>query len=214
MEGDAGTSQLNPTDQQDITPPELVADDHSEEPTDESAQLAAEAGDVRRPARIGSGIASAVCLVLVLLAVGAGVGGYLALRSHHESQSLAAHEAAAVAAAKDCITATQAPDTTAMITAQTKIIECSTGAFGAQAPLYSGVILDAYKAADAQVKVAEIRAAAEKHNDDGSIDVLVAVRVKISNSAEKDKEVGYRLRVQMAPVDGTYKVAKLDQVTS
>ena len=101
-----------------------------------------------------------------------------------------------------------------MITAQTKIIECSTGAFGAQAPLYSGVILDAYKAADAQVKVAEIRAAAEKHNDDGSIDVLVAVRVKISNSAEKDKEVGYRLRVQMAPVDGTYKVAKLDQVTS
>ena len=98
--------------------------------------------------------------------------------------------------------------------AQTKIIECGTGAFGAQAPLYSGVIVDAYKASDAQVKVSEMRAAVEKHNDDGSIDVLVAVRIKISNSAQKDKEVGYRLRAQMAPVDGTYKVAKLDQVTS
>ena len=155
-----------------------------------------------------------MCVVLVLLAAGAGVGGYLALTSHRESQTLAAHEAAAVAAAKDCVTATQAPDTTAMMAAQTKIIECATGAFGAQAPVYSGVMLEAYKAADVQVKVAELRAAVEKHNADGSIDVLVAVRVKISNSAEKDKEVGYRLRAQMAPVDGTYKVAKLDQVTS
>jgi Mce-associated membrane protein len=213
MEGDAGTSQLNPTDQQDITPPELV-DEHPEEPTEESAQVTAETGGVRRPTRIGRGIASTVCLALVLLAAGAGVGGYLALRSHRESQTIAAHEAAALSAAKDCVTATQAPDTTAMITAQTKIIECATGAFGAQAPVYSGVMLDAYKAADVQVKVAEVRAAVEKHNADGSIDVLVAVRVKISNSAEKDKEVGYRLRAQMAPVDGTYKVAKLDQVTS
>jgi len=40
------------------------------------------------------------------------------------------------------------------------------------------------------------------------------VRVKINNSAEKDKEVGYRMRAQMAPVDGKFKVAKLDQVTS
>lgn len=214
MEGDAGTRQLNPTDQQDITPPELVVEDSSQEQTDESAQVTAEAVDVRRPTRIGRGIAAAVCLVLVLLAAGAGVGGYLALTSHRESQTLAAHEAAALAAAKDCVAATQAPDTTAMIAAQTKIIECGTGAFGAQAPLYSSVILDAYKASDAQVKVSEMRAAVEKHNDDGSIDVLVAVRIKISNSAEKDKQVGYRLRAQMAPVDGAYKVAKLDQVTS
>lgn len=62
--------------------------------------------------------------------------------------------------------------------------------------------------------LAQMRAAVEKHNDDGSIDVLVAVRVKINNSAEKDKEVGYRMRAQMAPVDGKFKVAKLDQVTS
>ena len=65
-----------------------------------------------------------------------------------------------------------------------------------------------------QVQISQMRAAVEKHNDDGSIDVLVAMRVKISNSAEKDKEVGYRMRAQMAPVDGKYKVAKLDQVTS
>ncbi|HQD72643.1 MAG TPA: hypothetical protein PLY67_04400 [Clostridiales bacterium] len=46
------------------------------------------------------------------------------------------------------------------------------------------------------------------------MDVLVAVRVRISNSTEKDKEVGYRLRAQMAPVDGVYKIAKLEQVGS
>jgi Mce-associated membrane protein len=40
------------------------------------------------------------------------------------------------------------------------------------------------------------------------------VRVKVTNSAVADQEQGYRLRVQMAPVDSTYKVARLDQVTS
>jgi Mce-associated membrane protein len=44
--------------------------------------------------------------------------------------------------------------------------------------------------------------------------VLVAVRVKVSNSTEQDQEVGYRLRLQMAPVDGHYRIAKLDQVSS
>ena len=58
-----------------------------------------------------------------------------------------------------------------------------------------------------------MRAAVERHNDDGSVDVLVAVRVKVTNSEAADQEQGYRLRVKMAPDDGTYKIAKLDQVT-
>lgn len=205
MEGDAGTSQLNPTDQQDSAPSDVVVGDQPEESIDAVTP---------RPSRIGRGIGLAVTVALVLLAIGAGVGGYLALRANREAVALAAQESAALAAAKDCVTATQAPDTKAMIAAQTKIIECGTGAFGTQAPLYSGVILDAYKAADAEVKVADMRAAVEKHNGDGSMDVLVAVRVRISNSTEKDKEVGYRLRAQMAPVDGVYKIAKLEQVGS
>ena len=41
-----------------------------------------------------------------------------------------------------------------------------------------------------------------------------AVRVKVTNSEAADQEQGYRLRVQMAPVDGTYKIATLDQVSS
>ena len=44
--------------------------------------------------------------------------------------------------------------------------------------------------------------------------MLVAVRVKVTNSEAADQEQGYRLRVQMAPADGTYKIAKLDQVSS
>jgi Mce-associated membrane protein len=46
------------------------------------------------------------------------------------------------------------------------------------------------------------------------VDVLVAVRVQVTNSDAPNQEHGYRLRVRMAPADGTYKIARLDQVTS
>ncbi|WP_353612114.1 hypothetical protein [Mycobacterium sp. IS-3022] len=59
-----------------------------------------------------------------------------------------------------------------------------------------------------------MRAVVEKHNDDGSMDLLVAMRVTVTNSQAADQEQGYRLRVQMVPVDGTYMVASLDQVGS
>jgi Mce-associated membrane protein len=159
-------------------------------------------------------MAAAICAALLALTVGSAVGGYLALRSHHDGESIARADSAALQAAKDCVTATQAPDTAAMSAAQAKIIECSTGDFGVQAPLYASVLADAYQAADVKVAVSDMRAAVERHHDDGSVDVLVAVRVKITNSAAADQEVGYRLRVKMEQADGTYKAARLDQVTS
>jgi Mce-associated membrane protein len=112
------------------------------------------------------------------------------------------------------VAATQAPDTAAMSASQLKIIECSTGDFGAQATLYSGVLVDAYQAANVKVQVSDMRAAVERHNGDGSVDVLVAVRVKVTNSEAADQEQGYRLRVKMAADEGKFKIAKLDQVTS
>jgi Mce-associated membrane protein len=101
-----------------------------------------------------------------------------------------------------------------MVAAQTKIIECSTGDFGAQASLYAGVLVDAYQAANATVQVSDMRAAVERHHDDGAFDVLVAVQVRVTNSEAADRDLGYRLRVRMEPEDGTYKIARLDQVTS
>ncbi|MBU9762341.1 hypothetical protein FR943_00510 [Mycobacterium sp. TNTM28] len=197
MEGDAGASQLNLADQQDP---------HLTEPDEQAAA---------RPSRLGRGAMAAILVGLLVLTVGLGVGGYFALRAHQVSERIAHDEAEALQAAKDCVTATQAPDTQAMIAAQTKIIECATGDFGAQAGLYSGMLLDAYQAANVQVKVSDLRAAVEKHNDDGSMDLLVAVRVLVTNSEKSDEEQGYRLRVKMARAeDGTYKVARLDQVTS
>ena len=95
----------------------------------------------------------------------------------------------------------------------TKIIECSTGDFATQAKIYSGVLVDAYQAANAQVEVTNMRAAVERQNPDGTIDVLVAVRTKLSNSEQEPQEQGYRLRVRMALDDGTYKVARMDQVS-
>jgi Mce-associated membrane protein len=215
MEGDAGTRQLNPTDA-DETPDESLAVSPEEQTEEATAEELPEPEpvDTRRPSRLGVGWVAGICAVLVLLAVGAAVGGYLALRSNDESKAIARAEAAALQAAKECVTATQAPDPAAMIASQSKIIECSTGEFGVQAPLYASVIAEAYQAANVKVAVSDMRAAVERHNDDGSINVLVAVRTKVTNSEAADQEQGYRLRVRMAPADGTYKVARLDQVTS
>jgi Mce-associated membrane protein len=215
MEGDAGTSQLNPTDADTASGESLAvseADQTRESTTEEPFETTADGG--RRPSRIGRGMAATICLALLALAAGGAVAGYLALRSHSQSENIAKAESAALQAAKDCVAATHAPDTAAMSAAQAKIIECSTGDFGAQASLYSGVLVDAYQAANVKVQVSEMRAAVERRNDYGSFEILVAVRVKVTNSDAADQEQGYRLRVQMAPDDGTYKVARLDQVTS
>ena len=211
MEGDAGTRQLNPTDADETPDESLAVSPDQTEPTEpESVQPAYR----RRPARLGVGWVAGICAALVLVAVGGAVGGYLALRSHRQSEAIAHVDAAALRAATDCVTATQAPDTAAIVAAQSKIIECSTGQFGVQAPLYSSVLAEAYQAANVKVAVSDMRAAVERHNDDGSVDVLVAMRVKVTNSEAADQEVGYRLRVQMAPEAGTYKIARLDQVGS
>jgi Mce-associated membrane protein len=148
-----------------------------------------------------------------LFAGGVGTGGYFALRAHNQSQTTARNMAAALEAAKVCVAATQAPDTNAMAASEQKIIDCGTDVYRSQALLYTSMLVQAYQAANVHVQVSDERAAVERINCDGSIDVLVALRVKVSNDQAKDQESGYRLRVTMAPADGQYKIAKLDQVT-
>jgi Mce-associated membrane protein len=213
MEGDAGTRQLNPTDA-DETPEEslAVSTEEQTEQAGEPAEESPESVEDRRPSRLGVGWVAGICAMLVVLAAGAAVGGYFALKTNDESKALARADVAALQAAKDCVAATQAPDTAAMIASQSKIIECATGDWGVQAPLYSSVLADAYQAGGVKLTVSDLRAAVERHNDDGSIDVLVAVRTNRTNSETADVEQGYRLRVTMAPDAGTYKIAKLEQV--
>lgn len=220
MEGDAGASRLDPTigDQE---PHDLgidTAPDADESPEESSAPDAVSPADVqadtRRPSRLGIGWVAAICAVLVLLSAGAIAGGYFALRGNEQAAANARDDEAALAAAKDCVSATQAPDTAAMTAAQSKILECSTGDFGVQAGLFGSVIAEAYSAANATVAVDDLRAAVERHNEDGSINVLVAVRVRISNSEAADQQVGYRLRAVMAFDEGQYRIARLDQVNS
>ena len=223
MEGDAGSSsRLNPTDAD--SPTEESDEVATEEATEATIDAAAEdSGETApqpapeypgEPSRVGRGWLIGVCAALVLLAVGIATAGYFALRAHIDSADAARAEAAAVKAAQDCVEATQAPDTNAMNLAQQKIIECSTGDFAVQATMYSGVLVDAYKAANVQVKVSNMRSAIERHNDDGTIQVLVAVRIRVTNSQAADQEQGYRLRVQMAQDAGAYKIAKLTQVAN
>ena len=214
MEGDAGASQLNPTDAQDTHDESVAEPEHENQESVDQTPRDEPVAAARRPPRLGRGWAIGICAALLVVTAAAVTGGVLALREQHRIQETARGDQAALQAAKDCVAATQAPDTAAMTAAQAKIIDCSTGNFGVQAGLYSGVMVDAYKAANVQVAVSDMRAAVEKHNDDGSVDVLVAMRVKVTNSEATDQEQGYRLRVQMAPDNGTYKIADLEQVAS
>ncbi|MCV7311489.1 Mce protein [Mycobacterium paraffinicum] len=166
----------------------------------------------RRPSRLGRGWLAGIAAVLVLCAAGVGAGGYFALHYHHESQVIARNDAAALKAAVDCVSATQAPDTNAMAASEQKIIDCGTDAFRSQALLYTSMLVQAYQAANVHVQVSDMRAAVERNNPDGSVEVLVAVRVKVAND-QTQNETGYRLRVKMAQAEGQYKIAKLDQVT-
>ncbi|WP_420715832.1 Mce protein [Mycobacterium sp. 663a-19] len=180
-----------------------------------AAEVAADAGDTgveRRPSRMGRGWLAAIAAVLVLAAGGIGAGGYFALRYHHESQVTARSNAAALKAAVECVSATQAPDTNAMIASEQKIIDCGTDAFRSQALLYTSMLVQAYQASNIHVQVSDVRAAVERNNKDGSVDVLVAMRVKVV-SDKADNETGYRLRVKMATAEGQWKISKLDQVT-
>ena len=211
MEGDAGTSRLNPTDESSAAEPDTASPQEATDPIGASLDSPA---DTRRPSRLGIGWVAGNCAVLVLVASASIAGGYLALRANERAAALVRSEEAALQAAKECVAATQAPDTAAMTASQSKILECSTGDFGVQAGLFSTVLAEAYQASNATVAVDELRAAVERHNDDGSINVLVAVRVKISNSQAVDQQVGYRLRATMAYDEGQYRIAKLDQVTS
>jgi Mce-associated membrane protein len=211
MEGDAGTSRLNPTDTDDSTDEtdEVV----SEAPAD-SPPEATETSD-GRPSRLTRGWFVGVVAALVVLAVGAATGGFFALRAHNQDAASARAEEEAVAAAKDCVAATNAPNPETMAASVQKIIDCSTGDFGTQAKLMAPMMVEAYKAANSVVEVTDMRAAAERHNDDGSIDVLVAFRFRVpTNPDTQSAEIGVRLRAQMKSEDGRYKIAALDQVMS
>ncbi len=151
---------------------------------------------------------------MVALSAAARVGGILLIGDNRVIEEVNRNDAAALQAAKDCVTALQAPDTAAMNAAQMKIMECSTGAFGAQAATFGGILVEAYQAANVQVQVSDMRAAVERHDPGGSVDVLVAVRIKVTNSDVADQESGYRLRVTMTPDQGRYRIDKMEQVTS
>jgi Mce-associated membrane protein len=154
----------------------------------------------------------AIVAVLFVLAGGVGTGGYFALRAHQESQAITRANAAAVAAAKECVGASQPPDAAALPASQRKLSECSTRGFGAQIAWYGAVLAEAYQMVNVRVTVPDMRAAVERDNPDGSVEVLVAFRATVSQAGTADRQDTYRLRVKMVPEDGQFKIAELDQV--
>ncbi|MEM6105367.1 Mce protein [Mycobacterium sp. 050272] len=188
------------------------AADDAEQPETDGEDATEAQTQPRPPSALGRGWLAGIAAALVLLAGAVGTGGYLAMRYHHESQAIARNNAAALKAAIECVSATQAPDTNAMIASEQKIIECGTDAFREQAMVYTGMLVQAYQSANVHVQVSDVRGAVERNNKDGSIDVLVAMRVQVV-ADQSQNETGYRLRVRMALDEGQYRIARLDQVT-
>lgn len=204
MEGDAGTDPVNTTEDE----AKQTADTATEDREPDTAEVDSQ----RAGSRLGRGRLIGVCAALLVLAAGLTVGGFLGWRYQTAARQLAADHAAALAAAKECVLATQAPDGANVPAAQQKIFDCTAGEFRTQATLYAEMFVQAYRAAKVHVALTEMAAAVERDNPDSSVDVLVAFRVKVDNVEAQGREVGYRLRAQMVRDDGEYRIAKLDQV--
>ena len=249
MEGDAGTSRLNPIDEDNSPGTEVTDGDSTEsesvtDPTDsdvkddDSKESAADAESTaqepeeaeeseeseeseevaspeagRPPSRLAGAWLAGIAALLLIFAGAVGFGGYWALHTNQDVQALQRSNATALNIAKECVAATQAPDTASMAASEQKIVDCGTDQYRTQALLYSSMLVQAYQAANVHLKVSDMRAAIERNNPDGSVDVLIALRINLSNDQQQNSETGYRLRVRMAPTDGTYKISKLDQVT-
>ena len=207
MEEDAGTGGLST-----LTVVETSAAERVSEPVDETSGAAAQAATGTGAPHVSRRWPIAVAATLLLLAGGAGAGGYLAMQAHRKSEAIDRANDAALAAAKDCVAATQPPNAAALPAAQQKLSECSTGTFGDQSTWYGAVLAEAYHAVDVRVQVPEMHAAVERDNDDGSIEVLVVFRATVSQTAMADRQNSYRVRVKMVPDNGQFKVAELDQV--
>lgn len=203
MEGDAGTVPLSVDEDQQTADTSALGTEGTED---------AVADTEPAPSRLGRRQQVGICALLLLLAVGLVAAGLFAQRDHAASQAQARENAEAIAAAKECVLATQAPDGSDIALAQQKILNCTAGEFRTQVTLYAEMFVHAYQAAKVHVELTEMGAAVERNNPDGSVDILVAFRVKVDNIETKGKEVGYRLRAQMVREDGQYRIARLDQV--
>lgn len=219
MEGDAGTVPVSTEPDEDQQTADTAIEDVAAAADDnDAAELAAnepgqaEEADGAVVTRLGRRQLIGICVLLLLVAGGLVAAGVAGLRSHTASLAMARDNAEAVEAAKTCVLATQAPDPGDVSLSQQKMLNCSAGEFRTQAALFAQILPPAYQAAKVHVELTEMGAAVERNNPDGTIDVLVAFRIKVDNVEAKGREAGYRLRAQMMREDGQYRIAKLDQV--
>ena len=221
MEGDAGTRQLNPTDAEDapndsvaVSEQEPTGQEHQDSPASEQTipdaepsegveELAAVADGVdRRPARLGRGWVVGICAAL------GGADDRGGGRRHPVDPRQPRHrrgqpQRCRRAAGRQglCHRAAGSRHRGDVRSADEDHGVLHRRLRGA-GRTFGGILVEAYQAANVQVAVSDMRAAVERHDPNGSVDVLVAVRVKVTNSDVADQESGYRLRVTMTPDRG------------
>lgn len=213
MEGDAGTtSRLSSSDADDTEVMAVDSVDSADETDRDSPEMtvvesAESTGAAASSSRLGRGALIGTAAALAVAAGAVGAGGYLALHAHRDSEAMARANVAALNDAKECITAINAPDAEAMYANLPKVIECTTEDLGGQIPMF-GVAAEAYATYGIHTELLELRAAVERNNEDGSIDILAALRQQTSTTGEQSQ----RLRLTVRYVDGQYKIAKIDRV--
>lgn len=167
---------------------------------------------LQRVSRLSRRRQRTIAVLLTVVTAAIAVLSHLALREHWRSQKGTEVQAAAIAAVKACLAATQPSDAAAIPAIQRMLDECSTGDFKTHMAVYGAVLSEAYHAENVHVQPPEIDAAVEHINDDGSIIALAAFRTNISQAGMPDRYNSYRIRVLMMPDNGTFKIAKLEQV--
>ena len=134
---------------------------------------------------------------------------------HQHSSVVAARDTDAkiIDSVREDVTALIAPTFEDAQGSAQKILDGATGDWASQFEPNMDAFAQALTEAKVQSSADISEIGIERHNDDGTIDVLVAATSKVTNTAAQQESTrAWRLRVNVAEVDGEYKLAKVDPV--
>ncbi|WP_330255053.1 hypothetical protein OG874_11180 [Nocardia sp. NBC_00565] len=157
---------------------------------------------------------AAVALIAVVTIAAAGASAYFAI-AHRDAVHQADERLDYVQAARQGVVNILSVDFNSANNDVKRILEDATGAwreeFAPQAQPFTDVVQKSKVVTTAEVTAAGL----EHRNDDGTAQVLVAAKSKVSNSAGASNEQRtFRLRVTVAPDAGRLKIAKMEYVPS
>ncbi|RZL79521.1 MAG: hypothetical protein EOP32_19220 [Rhodococcus sp. (in: high G+C Gram-positive bacteria)] len=168
-------------------------------------------GTVGRSPRSRALVVTASAMAVLILACVA-ISAIL-IQRHSSAVADREREAAIIESVREDVTALIAPTFQDAHGSAQKILDGATGDWASQFEPNMDAFAQALTEAQVQSSADISEIGIERHNDDGTTDVLVAATSKVTNSsAQQESTRAWRLRVNVALVDGEYKLAKVDPV--